>query len=164
MPRCRGMDAHSLPEGRSSAGDGTDGAIDQANRAYNHLHSTPDATWDKAAIVARHTSKVLRRIADRISAIVPPRPLTRAHLAYAQGWREDGLIDADIARVLRRHGYLNWNTYNPRFNRSQQSVTAYRVALIACAAKHHLHLHKCVTPSATDPGCPVSPYATLTLH
>src|SRR4051812_2667438 len=45
--------------------------IDQSNRAFNHLDSTPDATWDKAAIVARRTAKLLRRIGDRMSAIVP---------------------------------------------------------------------------------------------
>jgi hypothetical protein len=119
-------------------------AIDRANRAYDHLDSTPDATWDKAAIASRHTAKLLRRIGDQMSAIVPPRQLTRAHLAYARSWREDGLITADIASVLQRHAYLNWNTYNPRFNRSEQPVTAYRVALIAYAAKHHLHLPKWV--------------------
>lgn len=48
--------------------------IKQSNQAFNHVDSTPDATWDKAAIVARHTAEVLRRLGDRISAIVPPRP------------------------------------------------------------------------------------------
>ncbi len=119
-------------------------AIDRSNRAFNHLDSTPDATWDKAAIVARHTAKQLRTIGDRMSAIVPPSPLTRAHLAYARSWRDDGLITADIASVLRQHGFLNWNTYNARFNRSLQPVSAYRVALIAYGAKNHLHLPKWV--------------------
>lgn len=79
-----------------------------------------------------------------MSAIVPPRPLTRAHLAYARVWRNDGLTEAEIASVLRHHSYLNWNIYTARFNRDTNPVTGYRVALIAYAAKHHLHLPKWV--------------------
>jgi hypothetical protein len=121
-----------------------DKAIGRSNRAFENVDSTPDATWDKAAITARHTARLLRRIGDRMSAIVPPRPLTRAHLAYAGVWRADGLITADIASVLRQHGYVNWDVYTARFNRTTNSVIGYRVALIAYTAKQHLHLPRWV--------------------
>ena len=113
-------------------------AIDQANKAYDHLNSTPDSTWDEAAVVSRHTAGLLRRIADRMSAIVPPQGLGHAHLAYAAGWRTDALIYGAIAHVLRGHQFLNWDIYNARFDRDQQTVTAYRAALIAYAARHGL--------------------------
>ena len=115
-------------------------AIDRNNKALQNVDSTTDSTWDRAALSSRHTAQDMRRFSDRISAIVPPRPLTRAHLAYAQGWRADGLIYTDLAAVLRQHGFLNWDTFNARFRGQQHSVTAYRVALIAYAAKHGLKL------------------------
>jgi hypothetical protein len=119
-----------------------DATIDKANRVLNHIDSTPDSTWNAAGRQLHRFATRVKHASDRISAIVAPHQLMGAHLAYARRWREDSLVMAAIAVQLHQHTSLVGN--NSLANASQRTVSRYRVALIAYAARHHLHLPRWV--------------------
>jgi hypothetical protein len=79
-------------------------------------------------------------VADKLARIVPPPELARAHAAFAAVWRMDGATYSDLASVLAHHDYLDWDVFNARFRQADASVSRYRLALIAYAAKYHLKL------------------------
>ncbi len=105
--------------------------LEQSVNSYDSTYSG----WAAAATCTRREAKIHKRVADKLSAIVPPKQLRRPYLAYVRGYRTDGQIAGALSRTLSKRQFFNWNTYDGGKARTQV-VANFRVAVIAYAAQN----------------------------
>jgi hypothetical protein len=115
-----------------------------AGVADTHVSSTAYSGWAAAASANADAARISKGVADALAAIVPPVGLRPVYRAYVAGYRTDALIASDLAAALRSHTYLNWDTFDARYNASAEPVTRFRIALIQYAAVNHLRLPRWV--------------------
>jgi hypothetical protein len=111
--------------------------LDKCNKLEQSVNSY-DSTYSGWAAAARCThreAKLDKWAADKLAAILPPKPLRRPYLAYVRGYRTDGQTAASLSATLSHHQFFNWNTYSGGSARTQ-NIANFRVAVIAYAAEH----------------------------
>jgi hypothetical protein len=112
----------------------------RASRAFTKVSPHGYDGWAPAAAQSRRTAVATTRVADELATVVPPGDLASVHAAYATFWRDDSMIYADLASVLRHNDHLDWSVYNARWHDDDRSVSRYRIAVIAYASTYHLRL------------------------
>jgi hypothetical protein len=121
-------------------------AEDRANRAVNAIGPQKSSDDERALAIRRaeRAGQVGRSVSNMLAGLQPPAGLKRAHLAYVEGFWQNGRTYLSLAKAIRTHDFAGWDPFAARLHETRRQADRYRDAVIRYAAAVGLKLPRWV--------------------
>ena len=121
-------------------------AEDRANQAVNAIGLQTSSTDERALAIRRaeRAGRIGRSVSNMLAGLQPPAGLKRAHLAYVEGFWQNGRTYLSLAKAIRTHDFAGWDPFAARLHETRRQADRYRDAVIRYAAAVGLKLPRWV--------------------
>jgi hypothetical protein len=121
-------------------------AEDRANQAVNAMDPQTASDDERALAIRRaeRAGQIGRSVSNMLAGLQPPAGLKRAHLAYVEGFWQNGRTYLSLAKAIRTHEFVSWDPFTARLHETQRQVDRYRNAVTRYAAAVGLKLQRWV--------------------